>query len=401
MSAAEMHAMEKAALQDPFLADAIEGYNEASTVIAAQHLNEINASLSGRYETPKVVAFNPTRRWMRIAALIILLAGVGLTATYVLNRSNSKLNVAELKPDNAKKNAAPAQTDSQQAKAAETLKSEEPKIHDTQKKMKTADPEVERVPEVTRNDISEDNPKTADEQADVATLNAPAAAQTNPTQDDKARLNAALVSGYKTDTVHFFMKSKNLSTVTITGKVLDANGEPIPSVIVQSLDRKQTVLTNFNGEFNLNKQDSLADVTASAIGFESKNERLRAGAENLIVLMPAATSLNEVVVTALGVKRAEVLDSGGAVPVGGWQNFNTYVQQRLIDDTTVEDDDRAVAIQDLVELEFSIDKAGNPTNIRLLQSLDQKRNARAVDILRRGPKWISTENKKVRIRISF
>jgi len=145
MSAAEMHAMEKAALQDPFLADAIEGYNEASTVIAAQHLNEINASLSGRYETPKVVAFNPTRRWMRIAALIILLAGVGLTATYVLNRSNSKLNVAELKPDNAKKNAAPAQTDSQQAKAAETLKSEEPKIHDTQKKMKTADPEVERV----------------------------------------------------------------------------------------------------------------------------------------------------------------------------------------------------------------------------------------------------------------
>ena len=238
----------------------------------------------------------------------------------------------------------------------------------------------------------------------MAALNLPATTQTNRPQDDKTTLNAAPVSsdGYTTDTAHFLMKSRsNFSPVTITGKVLDANGEPIPSVIVQSSDRKQTVMTNFNGEFNLNKQDSLADVTASAIGFESKNERLRAGAENLIVLMPAASSLNEVVVTALGVKRAEVVDSGGAVPVGGWQNFTRYVQQRLINDTTVKDDDRAVVVQDLIELEFSIDKAGNPTNIRLLQSLDQKRNARAIDILRQGPKWISTENKKVRIRMSF
>src|SRR6187551_1843735 len=83
MSAAEMHAMEKAALQDPFLADAIEGYTEASPLIAAQHLNEINASLSGRRETSKVVPFSQTRRWMRIAALIILLSGIGVTATYI------------------------------------------------------------------------------------------------------------------------------------------------------------------------------------------------------------------------------------------------------------------------------------------------------------------------------
>ena len=45
MSAAEMHAIEKAALQDPFLADAIEGFNEADLMTAQKHLNEINASL--------------------------------------------------------------------------------------------------------------------------------------------------------------------------------------------------------------------------------------------------------------------------------------------------------------------------------------------------------------------
>ena len=44
MSAAEMHDIEKAALQDPFLADAIEGFTQADLSIAKQHLNEINAT---------------------------------------------------------------------------------------------------------------------------------------------------------------------------------------------------------------------------------------------------------------------------------------------------------------------------------------------------------------------
>ena len=40
MSAAEMHDIEKSALQDPFLADAIEGYKEVDENEALKHLNE-------------------------------------------------------------------------------------------------------------------------------------------------------------------------------------------------------------------------------------------------------------------------------------------------------------------------------------------------------------------------
>src|SRR5215471_7756319 len=86
MSPAEMHAMEKAALQDPFLADAIEGYREISTSVAGQHLNEINAALTGKQENPIVVPFIRRFKWMRIAALIIVFAGIGVTGFYILNR---------------------------------------------------------------------------------------------------------------------------------------------------------------------------------------------------------------------------------------------------------------------------------------------------------------------------
>src|SRR5258705_10770158 len=83
MSAAEMHAVEKAALQDPFLADAIEGYNEIPAATAGQHLNEIHASLYGRQKKSKVVLFSPKTQWWRIAALIVILAGVGVIGSYV------------------------------------------------------------------------------------------------------------------------------------------------------------------------------------------------------------------------------------------------------------------------------------------------------------------------------
>ena len=55
MSAAEMHEMEKTALQDPFLADAIEGFNEADLAKSRQHLNEINADLFAEKQKSKVV----------------------------------------------------------------------------------------------------------------------------------------------------------------------------------------------------------------------------------------------------------------------------------------------------------------------------------------------------------
>src|ERR687889_370585 len=78
MTAKEMHAMEKAALRDPFLADAIEGYSEASSLTEAhEHLKEITTALQSRTEQAKVVTM-PARGfgWWRVAALVIVIIGV-------------------------------------------------------------------------------------------------------------------------------------------------------------------------------------------------------------------------------------------------------------------------------------------------------------------------------------
>jgi hypothetical protein len=102
MSAAEMHDIEKAALQDPFLADAIEGFNEANLTTAQQHLNEINASLLKEKKESKVVAFNKRFQWLNIAAVVIILAGIGVVASYFFKPSNKQNNIAQIKSEPAK-----------------------------------------------------------------------------------------------------------------------------------------------------------------------------------------------------------------------------------------------------------------------------------------------------------
>ena len=68
-----------------------------------------------------------------------------------------------------------------------------------------------------------------------------------------------------------------ISPVIISGKVLDENGQPVPGVIVQSVDKKEAVLSNSDGDFSLHRQDSLAYISAAAVGFQNKNARLSPG----------------------------------------------------------------------------------------------------------------------------
>src|ERR1700752_385810 len=83
MSPAEMHALEKAAMDDPFLADALEGYSKLKTEPSAD-IAQLQKRLAARSHGAAVV---PIKRnyWWRVAVLILLVGGLG-TLTFFLNR---------------------------------------------------------------------------------------------------------------------------------------------------------------------------------------------------------------------------------------------------------------------------------------------------------------------------
>ncbi len=97
LSAREMHELEKAALEDPFLADALEGMEIHRSLYEPTAFDEdredlrtrLASRISGKEENKRV--FLP-RIWMRWAAAVILLIGLGTVALYSIS-GHSRMNV--------------------------------------------------------------------------------------------------------------------------------------------------------------------------------------------------------------------------------------------------------------------------------------------------------------------
>jgi len=96
LSAAEMHAIEKAAMDDPFLADALEGYKNID--LGEAGLDSLNERLDKRVGA--VVPFLNLKRkrftWVRAAAAIIIIVGVGLLVQQLVFSDRNKNSIAIL-----------------------------------------------------------------------------------------------------------------------------------------------------------------------------------------------------------------------------------------------------------------------------------------------------------------
>lgn len=94
LSPAEMHAMEKAAIQDPFLADAIEGFRETDLAEARRHLGAVDQQILAA--APVTLSASQGRRnnFWRVAAAVLVTAGVATIALLVNNGSKMKPELA-------------------------------------------------------------------------------------------------------------------------------------------------------------------------------------------------------------------------------------------------------------------------------------------------------------------
>jgi hypothetical protein len=94
MSTAEMHTFEKAMMSDPFLADALEGFQETDATLAEQHLSEINRKIKPKKNNAKVVGLTTSAKWLRIAAMFIVLTGAGFITYRVLDKPGESTEIA-------------------------------------------------------------------------------------------------------------------------------------------------------------------------------------------------------------------------------------------------------------------------------------------------------------------
>lgn len=94
----------------------------------------------------------------------------------------------------------------------------------------------------------------------------------------------------------------NAQNVTVKGSVLDTKGDPIIGATIKAEGTQTGTVTNYDGDFTISCRNG-ATLNVSYIGFAPKQVKAETGKVLKIVLEEEATTLNEVVVTALGIKK--------------------------------------------------------------------------------------------------
>ncbi len=92
---------------------------------------------------------------------------------------------------------------------------------------------------------------------------------------------------------------------TVSGTVTEANGDPIIGATIAQKGHKSGTVTDINGHFSIQTDTQSPTLEIHSIGYDNREVRANAQHEMHITLKDNSTSLEGVVVTALGIKREE------------------------------------------------------------------------------------------------
>ncbi len=358
MPAAERHALEKAALEDIFLADALEGflYSNDSVIETTEIKNRLSARLAKTKQTSFLVE-RISRNWIQVAALFILLAGAGWGVLRLFPVGTND-EVAYKKP---LQKGMPQQTQ---------INATEIDLAATETAPSKADEEVTSIKKPSKKGI---RTKKGQEIYEAA-----------PTSEEyvmalKKREGASLLLEDSTSST---------AALTFSGKVVDAAGSPLPLATVKA--QNITTATDLSGNFKIRSADSLLNATVSASGFEANRQRLNTPAQNTIVLKESAGALNEVTALAAEKQRRkkapkEVVPIKESSVDGGLQAFNLYV----LKNKKLSAANASKYGGGSVVLLFDVIGGGKPVNIKVSQSLCPECDREAIRLLQQGPKWSS------------
>jgi hypothetical protein len=129
--------------------------------------------------------------------------------------------------------------------------------------------------------------------------------------------------------------------------------------------------------------------------------------------MKLDTSFKPIATTNVGYKSKKELktltykltrEDSLAVPANGWTAFNDYVRNNTttisITDTTKGDITfkNGRTGETIVDLEFLVDKDGKPENITVTNSTNSATDTAAINLLKNGPRWITTGTSNDKIK---
>ncbi|MEO6405003.1 MAG: carboxypeptidase-like regulatory domain-containing protein [Ferruginibacter sp.] len=405
MSAQEMHALEKATLDDPFLSDALEGYVHTHTPLA--DISELNKRLQQKEDKNKIAWFrrSNTAPFLRIAAVLILFAGISWIWYHKNNPAKIELSDISLK-DIPKKEIVPIPLGPADSITKEDYNfTTDKETGNRQKESKT----TATIPAP----VKDASPYAEDEPATLANSRKEIISSQVMIQRDSIAIAMDVKGTTQSTNLNNALQGKVAgiqvqSKATFQGKVKDTAGNPVSFATVV-LNNKVGVVANAEGDFSIKSDQAQPVVAVSAPGYEDFKTQLN-DSNNMIVLNKKEGLYEEVIVTsAFGVKRSarsttakknsrqettreiQRITVTNATPVGGWQQFNKYVADSM---RTIQQINGEIAGAE-IRMSFSVNEKGEPVNITIKRSSCQACDKEAIRIIQNGPAWqLNNKHKK-------
>ncbi|RYE20111.1 MAG: hypothetical protein EOP42_27965 [Sphingobacteriaceae bacterium] len=166
----------------------------------------------------------------------------------------------------------------------------------------------------------------------------------------------------------------------ITGQIFSkSDGEPLPGVVVGVIGKKDKVLTDAQGIFNIwaGRQDEL---NITYIGFKSERVKVKNSKNIKVLLAENQNVLSEVVVIPREGQNIEE-----ARPADGWAKFNNYLEKNASSPD---------GITGIVRLSFIVNPDNRLSSFTIIKSLSNKADEEAIKLIKNGPSWIHNQNGK-------
>ena len=373
MAPEERHALEKAALDDSFLADALEGYAFTSTPIA--DLAKIQSRLNEKPDQKKVIPLFQRYKWMSVAALFIIIAGTGWLV-YDLSKKGNQPSVAVQKEKESEQNS--NYTIPNQKIAADSS------VHLTTSASKKLDKKQQSVTSRQKETGVNNNLTTEQKQENVVVSNS-RNNQSNAYYKKEANSNSERRLSVPPDqTGGNSGRLKNAQAVTVNRN----------TAIQKTNDISRTD--------GLRKDMNADEPVAKLRGIE-QNDTVK-HFDIVLQQLPkdSQPAMQEVVIVGYGAQKKSMekypkVTIDTLEPAEGYVKFDDYV----INNLKMPEELKTKALAGEVQLSFDVDQNGQPVNITVVKSLCEKCDEEAIRLLKEGPKWKKKKNKKGKITIKF
>jgi hypothetical protein len=438
ISSQEMHALEKAALEDDFLADALEGYvyNEFS----ADDLELLKKKIAAKNKNVFSLASFAQRKWIRIAAMLVIFLGLGYLFFNInkapdekaLAKTESKKETTvspDLRADSNKTQPDVTAPNVVSGNKAVTQTRNAPVLLNDAKEDQVAENAgpVASAPAIATLKLTEDNSNNSKYIAptqdlkkvdDKGFLNSNTQNQSilnNNNQNQIGFENATnkKLGGPKQNNAFNNLNNNsnknqiNTNKPTFTIPVFDstANGtiafndlykkseEKTFKILVPPVEEKETknaelseVVVTGNGNVKRKKEIAAASTTAAAKDVLAGKV---AGIQVESVKTKAAPSLKYRVRNDADTGKLQFKESA--------KTFNDYVKKNIKPTFN----DYGVEIKGTVTLSFKTNKNGKPVKIKIVQSLCSTCDEQAVQLLKDGPIWGRNINDRQQVSIEF